>query len=306
MDPNTDEDLTSAFETLQTNSKDELITQMLVLTNLDRNSACFYLESANWKVQNAIDLFYKSDCQMINNYDFECQSRDDSDVNFVKLPTETNFEKIFKVTNCGSAEFPIDAKLRLFSGADIIEDRSQISVPILVPKDFSLFYSWPSFEAMSENTQVPQISQNNSVNNNNNSSQSSTINNENNIQNSNVKPNTQTHRSLRSSETFSIKVPMKSPKNPGFYETQWKVYSKGYYFGQIFKVFLQVYTKEEDNNSITLGYLNESEQRVWYNNSYEFDLKRAQEMSLSQQTEFSEPTCPSNSVATSGEDDSME
>lgn len=253
MDPFSD--LTSAFETLQTNSKDDIITQMLLLTNLDRNSACFYLESSNWNVQNAIDLFYKNDCQVINNLDHNCNARDDSEINFIKLPPDTHFEKIFKVTNCGGRQFPVDARLRLFSGADIVEDRSQTSVPILVPMDFNpeALCSSSNENMNPQDVNLPSSSNSSSIAHNN-------------------------PRSLNANESLPLKVTMKSPSNPGFFETQWKVYSKGYYFGQIFKIFLEV--SSNYNNSIIPGFLDESQQQVWYNNSFEFDMRKAQEISL--------------------------
>lgn len=173
-------DLINAFGTLITNDKDNLVSQMLDFlnnTNLDRDSAMFYLDMTNWNIQQAIDLFYSNDCQLVQNHLSQCDASELSCASFLQIRPNIKFTKTFQIKNTGAQIFPPNSKFRIVSGADIllVKNNKIINLPCL---------------------DVGSVA--------------------------------------------NVPIELKSPGKVGLYETNWRVYNEGYYFGDKITVRLEV------------------------------------------------------------------
>ena len=125
------DDVVSQMGCLQTQDREELVNQMLRLvgTNINYNTAMFYLEMNQWNVQAAVCSYF--DLETVNSsLPGMIFLKDITIGEGESIPPKTTFVKTWRVQNPGPDRWPPGCILRFSSGVQLSEQDRVLVEPL--------------------------------------------------------------------------------------------------------------------------------------------------------------------------------
>jgi hypothetical protein len=161
------DDLMRMFQSITTNDHDQLIAQFSKILQIDNSTSAFFLESSNWNVETAVNMYLSTQGQPTPVVDFSFQVPTQPEATFLSdlsaaqnaqlLPRQQiQLQLVFQ--NTGVTRWPANSKLVLSqgihfnAGGDIIVGpvevgaQTQINLQLTMPDECGTHYgTWRLF-----------------------------------------------------------------------------------------------------------------------------------------------------------------